>query len=57
MTVLELIEQLKELPEDLPVGVSVGGVKLWTKAEKVKTVEITNAGITLALIEAGSDEE
>lgn len=31
MTVGELIERLKELPENLPVGVSVGGVKLWTK--------------------------
>ncbi|MBC2242269.1 hypothetical protein [Listeria booriae] len=57
MTVLELIEQLKELPEDMPVGVSVGSVKIWTKAEQVKTVEITNAGITLALIEAGGEEE
>ncbi|MBC6134285.1 hypothetical protein HB825_05465 [Listeria booriae] len=57
MTVGELIERLKELPENLPVGVSVGGVKIWTQATEVTTVELANAGMVLAMIEAGSDDE
>lgn len=52
MTVGELIERLKSLPETAPVVISVGGVKLW--AEKVTT---TSNKITVVNIEAGSEEE
>ncbi|MBC1615406.1 hypothetical protein HB904_04355 [Listeria booriae] len=52
MTVGELIERLKELPETASVMVSDGGVKLW--AEKVT---ITTNKEVVVNIEAWSDEE
>ncbi|MBC1290527.1 hypothetical protein [Listeria booriae] len=48
MTVGELIERLKELPETAPVTVSIGGVKLWAEQ-----VTITTKEIAVVNIEAG----
>lgn len=52
MTVGELIERLKSLPEASPVAIGVGGVKLW--AEKVT---ITIGKVSVILIESESEEE